>query len=121
MIQTVSYVDFNFPVGYNLFMTSRADEMKRVMDHISTWLTRINTHNSLDYFDINKDAEDLATRLLNQLLDSELENLNLTKKRNFPGIDLAKADGFAVQVTSQRTAAKIRESLEKFKTNFGDR
>lgn len=91
--------------------------MKRVRELISHWLRRIDVDNSVDYFDINKEAEHIARRLLNQLLDSELENLNLTQKCNFPGIDLARESGFAVQVTSQKTAEKIRDSLEKFVKN----
>jgi WD40 repeat protein len=96
---------------------SKADEMKRVRFLVSNWLTRIDVENSVDYFDINKAAENVARRLLNQLLDLELDNLNLTKKRNFPGIDLARESGFAVQITSQKTAEKIRDSLEKFEKN----
>ena len=102
---------------YNLLLMSRTEDMKRVRLLVSNWLARIAVDNSVDYFDINKEAEDVARRLLNQLLDSELKNLNLTKKRNFPGIDLARESGFAVQITSQKTAEKIRDSLVKFEKN----
>ena len=102
---------------YNQLLMTRTEDMKRVRLLVSNWLTRIAVDNSVNYFDANKEAEDVARRLLNQLLDSELENLNLTKKRNFPGIDLARESGFAVQITSQKTAEKIRDSLVKFEKN----
>lgn len=89
-------------------------ELDRVLFLISWWLTAIKSHNAIGFFDINKVAEGVALKLLNEIYDYQLENLNY-EKSNYPGIDLGdKARRIGFQITSRRDARKIRESLAKF-------
>ncbi len=90
------------------------DEIKRVIELMSLWVTKIEGNNYLDFFDINKVAEDLALKLLNEIYKLELINLN-DEKPNYPGIDLGdKINKIAYQVTSRSDARKIQENLETF-------
>ncbi len=92
--------------------------MERVRELIAIWLSKIRVDNDCDYFDINKEAEDIARRLLNLVLDLDLRNLNQEQQRNFPGIDLADLEaGIAVQVTSERSSTKVKHCLNLFVEN----
>lgn len=111
-------MDFIFSLGYNLFLMTKSKQMERVRELIAIWLSKIRVDNDCDYFDINKDAEDIARRLLNLVLELDLINLNQEQQRNFPGIDLADQEaGIAVQVTSERSSTKIKHCLNLFVKN----
>jgi hypothetical protein len=111
-------VDFIFSLGYNLFLMTKSKQMERVRELIAIWLSKIRVDNDCDYFDINKEAEDIARRLLNLVLDLDLINLNQEQQRNFPGIDLADLEaGIAVQVTSERSSTKVKHCLNLFVEN----
>ena len=89
-------------------------ELDRVLFLISWWLSAIKSHNAIGFFDINKIAEGVALKLLNEIYCHQLENLNC-EKHNYPGIDLGdKTNKIGFQITSRRDARKIKESLEKF-------
>lgn len=88
-------------------------EINYVIEKISYWLTYIKISNSKSYTDINKISEGFVMKLLNIVYDWNLEDLN-KKQVNFPGIDLGnESKGIAVQVTSEKTSAKIKDSYEK--------
>ncbi len=90
------------------------DEIDRVIKLVSLWVTEIKANNYLDFYDINKVAEDLAVKLLNEIYNLQLINLN-EEKPNYPGIDLGdKINKIAFQVTSRSDPGKIQESLETF-------
>jgi hypothetical protein len=90
------------------------EELKRVLSLISWWLTTIKSHNAVGFFDINKLAEGVALKLLNEISDYQLENLNY-EKINYPGIDLGdKINKIGFQVTSRNDSRKIYDNLEKF-------
>jgi hypothetical protein len=92
----------------------REEEVKRVIELISLWITKIKGNNHLDFYDINRVAEDLARQLLNEIYDLKLRNLN-EEKRNHPGVDLGDdKNKIAYQITSQSRPRKIQESLESF-------
>jgi len=56
----------------------------------------------------------VALKLLNEIYDLKLENLNF-EKANYPGIDLGdKFNKIGFQITSRSDSRKILESLEKF-------
>jgi 5-methylcytosine-specific restriction endonuclease McrA len=89
-------------------------ELDRVLFLISWWLAAIKSHNAIGFFDINKVAEGVALKLLNEIYNFQLENLNY-EKNNYPGIDLGdKANKVGFQITSRKDVRKIRENLGKF-------
>ncbi|MCP4156655.1 MAG: SMEK domain-containing protein, partial [bacterium] len=90
------------------------EELNRVLNLISLWLTSIKSHNAVGYFDINKVAEGVALRLLNETYGYCLENLNF-QQNNYPGVDLGdKSKKIAFQITSRKDLSKLQDSLEKF-------
>jgi len=96
-------------------------EIQDIIHLISFWITEIKIHNAITFYDINKVSEDLACKLLNEIYDYELINLNIEKK-NFPGIDLGDKvkSLIAFQVTSMIDNAKIRDSIRRFVNNGYD-
>lgn len=64
-------------------------------------------------YDLHKHSENFSKRLLNEIWNINLENLNKVRS-NEPGIDLGdKVKGIAVQVTSEKKTAKIKATLEQ--------
>ena len=89
-------------------------DIQRVADLLSLWKAQIHTRNDVDFFDINRVAENISAKLLNLVYNWNLKNLN-EEQRNFPGIDLGDDDNkIAFQITSKKDPQKIKESLEKF-------
>lgn len=73
----------------------------------------IEQKNRRQEFDINKQWERIALFILNIAYNWDLENLNLIQP-NFPGIDLGDYERhIGVQVSTDSTPKKIRESLKK--------
>ena len=70
---------------------------------------------AMGHFDINKICEDVFCGIFKELYGFKaLRNLNESEKHNFPGIDLADDDArIAIQVTSDKSLGKIKDSLEK--------
>ena len=90
------------------------EEIKWVIELMSLWVMKIKTSNYLDFYDINRVAEGLALKLLNEIYGLQLKNLN-EEKSNYPGIDLGdEINKIAFQVTSRCDSRKIQESLEAF-------
>ena len=77
----------------------------------------VETRNSLNYYDINISSEYFFIPLLNLMFDCNLKNLN-TEEKNAAAIDLYDVNGeIAVQVTSDSSADKIRNTLKKYREN----
>lgn len=96
----------------------KKENMERVNQLLSRWLTEIKLNNAISLYDINKYAEDLALRLLNAIYGCNLVNLNI-KSENFPFIDLGDPEaGIAFQVTTRPDIDKIRISLKGFVKKF---
>ena len=92
----------------------RLEEIQRVIFLLGWWLARIKLNNCIDWFDINRVAEDLAAVLLNEIYGYRLINLN-RREPHHTGIDLGdKHSGIAFQVTSSIDAAKIKKNLKTF-------
>lgn len=70
---------------------------------------------AMGHLDINKICEDVFCGIFKELYDfKNLRNLNSKEKLNFPGIDLADDDArVAIQVTSDKSLEKIKDSLKK--------
>lgn len=90
------------------------NDIQRVVKFLATWVAEIRFFNAVDFYDINRVAENVAVRLLNLVFKLELKNLN-EEKKNFPGVDLGDdSRKIAFQVTSENTPQKIKECLDKF-------
>lgn len=77
----------------------------------------VESRNTLNYYDINISSEYFFIPLLNQVFDCDLKNLN-TEKKNAKAIDLYDVNGkLSVQVTSDSSAKKIRDTLIKYRDN----
>lgn len=73
--------------------------------------------NSLNYYDINNSSENFFIHLLNIIFGWNLKNENFTRK-NTAAIDLTDDDNrIAIQVTSDGSAKKIRNTINKFREN----
>lgn len=77
----------------------------------------VETLNKVHFFDLNVAAEDFFARLLNEIYGWSLQNLNHTDL-NKAAVDLGDSTDpnkrIAVQVTSERSATKIKKTLKKF-------
>lgn len=77
----------------------------------------VESRNSLNYYDVNISSEFFFIPLLNQVFDCNLKNLN-TEEKNAATIDLYDANGkIAVQVTSNSSDEKIRNTVKKYSQN----
>jgi len=93
-------------------MISRGIIIGKVVDDFASLAYQINTRNKLGQFDLTKICEDFIREVLNITLDLNLKNLNKLRSNN-PGLDLGDKDKeIAIQVTSDKTSAKINETLE---------
>jgi hypothetical protein len=57
-------------MGYNIFIIgyvtmNELKDIQSVCDCLGTWLGQIRSHNAVDFFDINRVAENVAATLLN--------------------------------------------------------
>ena len=71
---------------------------------------------SMEHYDINKICEEVFCGVFIEIFGfKNLRNLNKEEKNNFPGIDLADDEAkVAIQVTSEKTLGKIKDSLKTF-------
>lgn len=75
----------------------------------------VRTHNKNGLSDLDTYAETVFCELLNKIYGWNLHNVN-EEKPNYPAIDLADYDArIAVQVTAERSVAKIRNTLCEFR------
>lgn len=82
------------------------------------WIsTTVELLDSLNLNSINVHAESFFCGLLNTVFGYQLHDLNATEM-NYTSIDLGdEKNKIAIQVTSEKTSAKIRKTLEKFCEN----
>lgn len=89
-------------------------DLNRVSFLIDWWFTTIKSSNAVGFSDINRVAEGVALKLLNEIYGYQLDNLNY-EKPNYPGIDLGdKKRKIAFQITARKDTRKIKDNLEKF-------
>jgi hypothetical protein len=88
--------------------------IKQISDNLGILRHQVELRNSLQLYDINILAEDFFKDLLNLVYGYQLENLNITDAQK-TAIDLGdKKARAAVQVTSENSSAKIRDTVDKF-------
>jgi len=91
--------------------------LKKSTDYIELLVNRVHMLNSLNYYDINISSESFFSGLLNLVYDWNLKNLN-NEISNAVSIDLYDdINHVAVQVTSDSTASKIHNTINKFIEN----
>ncbi len=97
---------------------NKQEYIHKVSELLGTWIAKIRLNTALDFYDINKVAEDLSCNLLNVIYDLELYNLNKDKP-NHPAIDLGdKTNKIAFQITSRTDAKKFHENIKTFETDY---
>jgi len=84
-------------------------------EDLATLSREVETSVAMGHLDINKICEDVFCGLFKELYSfKKLRNLNEDEKQNYPGIDLADDEAkVAIQVTSDKTLEKIKDSLTK--------
>ena len=84
-------------------------------ENLSRLVYEVKASVAMNQFDINKICEDVICGLMRELYGFEaLRNLNNEVKENHPGIDLADDEArVAIQVTSDRSLDKVKETLRK--------
>ena len=87
----------------------------RFREEITKLVMEIKASVETGHFDINKICEDVVCGLFRKLYGFEnIRNLNSGERRNFPALDLADDNArVAVQVTSDNSLKKIKETLKK--------
>ena len=89
--------------------------IKSCSDLLNKLCDLVKSRNSLNYYDINISSEYFFIPLLNQIFDCNLKNINIEEK-NAAAIDLYDTNGkIAIQVTSNLSSNKIRNTLEKYR------
>ncbi len=101
---------------------NRKDRIDEIVKYSARFVGEVDGYNKIGKYDINLHAEHFLVPVLNSVFDLKLENLNSTKKNNFPAVDLADfKNRVAFQVTSTSSSQKIKDTLEKFdKYNLND-
>jgi len=94
---------------------------KQLLDYIAFKLAHlkacVETLNEVRFFDLNVASEDFFAALLNTVYGYSLTNLNHSNL-NAVAVDLGdKASRIAVQVTSERTKAKVQKTIRQFSEN----
>ena len=89
--------------------------IKRCSELLYKLCENVQRLNSLNYYDINISSENFFIHLLNLIFGWNLKNENFTR-RNTAAIDLTDDDNrIAIQVTSNDSAEKIRNTIKKFR------
>lgn len=102
-------------------MSKTQDYQKRIVDKFAFLESMLKRYGDLPLLDENIAMEDVICQLLNLMYGYKLVNLN-AQKGNYPGIDLGdKHNRIAVQVTSDNSRSKVKETIRKFlDNNFDD-
>ncbi len=87
---------------------------KYIIEKLGQLQSMVTLANSQHLFDIDHTLEDFCTGLLNIIFGWELKNINY-EKMNTPAIDLGdEVESVAVQITSDKTGEKVKETIAKF-------
>lgn len=93
--------------------------LQRILYRVSQLLSRfreqIKILNSNSEFSINIHAENILIKILNELYNCNLENVNYSENKTYPSIDLRdKSKRIAIQVTSTADLKKVKDTLTTF-------
>lgn len=91
--------------------------LKNIVNYLAILVRQVELRNSINLYDINILAEDFYAGLLKYVYGFELKNLNIVDK-NASAIDLGDTKNkIAIQVTSDNSSTKIKETIKKFIEN----
>lgn len=94
---------------------NRQAYINEIIKYSSRFAEEVKQYNSIGLYDINIHAENFFIPVLNKTLDLELENLNISNRKNYPSIDLADfKNRVGIQISSTPTTQKVTDTLEKF-------
>lgn len=98
-------------------MNNRELKIKSISSYLVSVEIQIRNLNSQNLCDLNIISETWICDLLNMVFDYKLKNTNADKS-NFPSIDLVDNENrIAVQVTADKSKAKIQKTLTAFEGN----
>ena len=98
-------------------MFTREKYINEITKQLAWISTTVELLDSLNLNSINVHAESFFCGLLNTVFGYQLHDLNATEM-NYTSIDLGdEKNKIAIQVTSEKTSAKIRKTLDKFVEN----
>ena len=87
----------------------------RISQLLSRFREQIKILNSNGEFSINTHAENILIKVLNEIYDCNLENVNYAENKIYPSIDLRDiSNKTAIQVTSTGNLKKVKHTLTKF-------
>lgn len=87
---------------------------KYIIEKLALLQSMVTLSNSQQLYDIDHTLEDFCVGLLNIVFGWNLKNINYEKK-NTPAIDLGdEGEGVAIQITSDKTGEKIKDTINKF-------
>lgn len=93
-------------------MLTRGHLIGQIIDDLAGISAQAKQRARLHLFDIHTHVEDFAKEVLNRALKINLVNLN-NERSNNPGLDLGDAgEGWAFQVTADKSRSKIQKTLE---------
>jgi hypothetical protein len=92
-----------------------AELINQFREEIARLALEVESSVAMGHFDINKIFEDVVCGLFRELYGFQnLRNLNSDEKLNYPGVDLADDEArIAIQVTSDNSLKKIKDTLKK--------
>ena len=93
-----------------------AELLNQFREELSRLRYEVEASAAMGHFDVNKISEDVVCGVFKALYGFvNLRNLNEDGGQNYPGIDLADDEaGVAIQVTSDKTLDKVKDSLGTF-------
>ena len=95
-------------------MRNRELIITNIISHFAVLKAEVGLRSKVNLQDINVHAEQFYKILLNDILELNLENINIVEQ-NAAVIDLAdKKKRIAIQVTSNNSKRKIKETVEAF-------
>ena len=95
-------------------MLPRQINLDKIQKYLMNIESDIQTNNYCRFYDINIISESFCCDLLNKSFELNLENTNLFKK-NQKAIDLVdKKSGIAIQITSEKSLNKIKETFKQY-------
>ncbi|MBQ7921447.1 MAG: SMEK domain-containing protein [Clostridia bacterium] len=98
-------------------MSRTQEYQKKIADKLAFLESKLKRYGDLHLYDENIAMEDVVCHLLNLIYGYKLVNLNI-QKENYPGIDLGDTTNrIAVQVTSDNSRDKVKETIRKFQEN----
>jgi energy-coupling factor transporter ATP-binding protein EcfA2 len=96
--------------------------LQRISQLLARFSEQVKILNANGEFSINIHAENVLIKILNELFDCKLENVNYTEKNNYPAIDLRdKKKRLSFQITSSENINKVKHTLKKFLENDLDK